>query len=311
MRRLRSEQALRIRCKERKMFIDIHIHVVANPAPTRNGKINFSSPEYMIKRYNMVGIERAVILPLASPEGSVQIQSSEETMAVVQKHPDRYVAFCNVDPRMDTNDERANLDYLVGYYKGQGFLGCGEVCANLPFDDPRVENLFRACENHAMPLCFHIGPQIGGCYGLVDAPGLPKLERALQEFPRLIFLGHSQPFWAEIGPLAAPADRGGYPKGAIVEPGRVVELMRRYPNLHGDLSAGSGYNAVSRDEAFGVQFMNEFQDRLYFGTDICHPDTPMPLVDYLIRLRREEKLSEGVFRKIAKGNAMRLLGLQE
>ena len=86
-------------------------------------------------------------------------------------------------------------------------------------------------------------------------------------------------------------------------------MIRRYPDLHGDLSAGSGCNAVSRDEKFGVRFLEEFQDRLCFGADLCHPDTGTPLVGYLLRPRAEKKLSEAAFQKIARENAVRLLGL--
>lgn len=287
------------------MFIDIHVHTNARPAPLRNGLATYAAPEYLLKRYNLLGIERAVILPTIHPECGHQLQSNEEALEIAKRFPDRFIPFCNIDPRMDTNDGNANLEFFVEYYKAQGCRGCGEVCANLPFDDPRVEALFRACEKHGLPLTFHVAPQIGGCYGLYDEPGLPLLEKALQQFPGLIFLGHSQPFWAEISTVD-PAERNTYPSGPVT-PGRVVELMRRYPNLHGDLSAGSGYNAVSRDEAFGIDFLEEFQDRLYFGTDICHPDTKTPLVDYLLRLRAEKKISETCFTKIARENAVNLL----
>jgi predicted TIM-barrel fold metal-dependent hydrolase len=288
------------------MFIDIHVHTNAQAGPLRIGKMNFATPAYLLKRYDLLGIEKAVILPTTNPECAHQIQSCEEALAIAQAYPQRFIPFCNIDPRMDTNDARANLSFLVGYYRSQGCRGCGEVCANLPWDDPRVDNLLRACEEHRMPLTFHLATRIGGCYGLFDEPGLPLLERALAKFPGLIFLGHSQPFWAEISLLEKPEDRDGYPKGPV-RPGRVVELMRRYPNLHGDLSAGSGYNAVSRDEGFGAEFLEEFQDRLYFGTDICHPDTETPLVDYLLRLRAEGKISGTCFQKVARENALRLL----
>ena len=46
-----------------------------------------------------------------------------------------------------------------------------------------------------------------------------------------------------------------------------------------------------------------------FGTDICAPDTPTPLVDFLLKLRKEEKISETVFQKVARGNIIRLLEL--
>lgn len=287
-------------------FIDMHVHTLARPGPMRNGVMNFADPAYLLKRYNLLDVEAAVILPLVNPECATQIQSSEEALEIAARHPGRFIPFCNIDPRQDTNDGNANLEFLAEYYKAQGCRGCGEVCANLPFDDPRVEALFRACEKNGLPLTFHIAPQIGGCYGLYDEPGLPLLEGALRKFPDVIFLGHSQPFWAEIGQID-PAVRNTYPSGPV-SPGRLVELMRRYPNLHGDLSAGSGHNAVSRDEAFGCEFLEEFHDRLYFGTDICHPDTKTPLHGYLLRLRAEQQISETCFRRIARENAAALLG---
>jgi len=206
------------------------------------------------------------------------------------------------------NAPDAPLDEMLFYYKERGCKGVGEVCANMPFDHPMMENLFRCCEKTGMVLTFHLSPTIGGNYGIYDEPGLPLLEKALGKFPDLIFLGHSQPFWAEIG-VVDPKERNGYPAGPIEKPGRVVELMRRYPNLHGDLSARSGFNAVSRDPVFGCEFMDEFQEKLYFGTDICAPGTETWLVDFLLTMRREKKISEDVFEKIAKSNAQKLLGL--
>ena len=46
-----------------------------------------------------------------------------------------------------------------------------------------------------------------------------------------------------------------------------------------------------------------------FGTDICAPDTPTPLVDFLLDLRDNGDISEEVFRKIARENAVRILEL--
>ncbi len=136
---------------------------------------------------------------------------------------------------------------------------------------------------------------------------MPQLEQSLRQFPKLKFFGHSQSFWAEMSRLETPADRFGYPKYPIREEGVIPKLMRRYPNLHGDLSAGSGHNALARDPDYAVQFLNEFQDRLLFGTDICAPDTPTPLVDFLLDLRAKNRISETVFQKVARENAIRIL----
>jgi hypothetical protein len=275
------------------VFIDIHVHTRRRPGLGRRGKQAYATPEQLLGRYDAIGVERAVLLPGICPECSRQIQSVEEVLEVCEQQPQRFIPFCNVDPRQLTNSPDAPLGDLLEFYRTAGCKGVGEVSANLPFDHPMVENLFRHCER----------------LGLYDEPGLPLLDKALSQFPDLVLLGHSQAFWAEIGPLEDPAQRGGYPKGPIRSEGRVVELMRRHPNLHGDLSANSGHNAVSRDEAFGCEFLSEFQDRLCFGTDICAPDTPTPLVDYLLRLRDDGRIAQECFDKIARLNAIRLLGL--
>jgi uncharacterized protein len=87
-------------------------------------------------------------------------------------------------------------------------------------------------------------------------------------------------------------------------------LLRRYGNLWADLSAGSGFNALNRDHAYAVTFLNEFQDKLLFGTDICSPDAPTPpLMGLLRRFRDEGGITDEVYGKIASGNLIRLLSL--
>lgn len=291
------------------MFIDVHVHTRRVPGLPRRGKQAYATPAQLIERCDALGVEQAVLLPGTSPECAYQAQGMEEILDICREHPGRFIPFCNVDPRMLTNSPDAPLGELIAFYKQAGCKGVGEVTANLPFDNPLVENLFGHCQVQGMPLTFHMAPAVGGHYGLYDEPGLPLLEGALKKFPELVFLGHSQPFWAEIGPLEDAGQRNGYPAGRVCRPGRVVELMRRHGNLHGDLSANSGYNAVSRDEEFGCKFLEEFQDRLHFGTDICAPDTPAPLADYLLRLRQERSITEEVFTRIARTNTIRLLGL--
>ena len=86
--------------------------------------------------------------------------------------------------------------------------------------------------------------------------------------------------------------------------------MRKYPNLYGDLSAGSGCNALKRDEEYGIKFMNEFQDRLMFGIDnYSTPDDPPPLMVYLKELLAGSKITQELFDKITHGNAIRILNL--
>ena len=291
------------------MFIDIHTHIRRIVGPPRNGEPSGTAPEDAIALQDSLGIERAVILPMVSPECAYAVQSVEEIIEIAEAYPGRFIPFCNVDPRAMGNAPHAPLGELLSYYRDRGCKGVGEVTANLPFEHPLVQNLFRAVEAAGLPVTCHIAPALGGAYGLYDEPGLPQLARTLEAFPDLVYLGHSQAFWAEMGPLPDPAERAGYPKGPIDEEGVVPKMFRRFGNLYGDLAAGSGHNALARDEDFGVRFLNEFQDRLLFGTDVGVPSMPTPLPGFLTRLRDEGKISQAAFSKIARENAIRLLGL--
>ena len=268
-------------------------------------------PKAAIARQDEFEIERAVILPMVSPECAYCVQSVEEIVEIAADHAPRFIPFCNVDPRAMANSSDAPLGELLTYYRGLGCKGVGEVTANLPFEHPMVQNLFRHIQAVGLPVICHIAPSLGGAYGLYDEPGLPQLRRTLESFPDLIYLGHSQAFWAEMAPLADPADRAGRPKGPIDTEGAVPKLMRDFPNLYGDLSAGSGYNALARDEDYAVSFLDEFQDRLLFGTDLGPPANPILLPELLIKLRDAGRISQEVFNKVARANAIKLLDLDQ
>jgi hypothetical protein len=128
-------------------------------------------------------------------------------------------------------------------------------------------------------------------------------------------------FWAEIAPLETPAERssvfrpgggqvGRRGTGPIKEEGVVPKLLRWYPNLYGDLSDASPWNALARDPDYGPKFLAEFQDRLLFGTDLCFPDMPIPMVDLLLDWRATGRITEEVFSKVARENAVKLFQLE-
>ena len=291
------------------MFIDIHAHAYRRPEPMLDDEAWFSKPEQVIARYDQIGIEKGVLLPLVSPEVYIP-QSNEDVAEFAERFPGRFIPFCNIDPRAMSNSRDAPLGDLLRYYRDRGFRGIGEVMPNLPFLDPLVQNLFRHVEDVGFPLIFDISDRIGGTYGLYDDPGLGQLERCLQRFARLQILGHGPAFWSEIAQLEDVSQRAGYPSHPVREEGRVPELLRKYDNLWGDLSAGSGYNALARDPEYAVSFLNEFQDRLLFGTDICAPDSKLPLAAFLQNLKNNGKLSPTAFEKIARTNAIRVIGLK-
>ena len=85
--------------------------------------------------------------------------------------------------------------------------------------------------------------------------------------------------------------------------------MRKYPNLCGDLSAGSGQNALMRDPEFAYKFLEEFQDRLFFGTDICSPTNDFKLTFFLDEAVENGHISQECYNKVCRENALKLLGM--
>ena len=174
----------------------------------------------------------------------------------------------------------------------------------------QLQNLFHHCEQAGFPLLFDCSGILGRDYGLYDDPGLPQLRASLEKFPNLCFIGHGPAFWSELGTLPKGADRCTYQETPIEKEGAVVKLMRDYPNLWVDLSARSGYSAMTRDIAFTRVFMNEFSDRIMFGTDICFAEKPKTiLIDLLNEFHADGTLNDEKFEAITHRNAERLLNL--
>lgn len=298
------------------MYIDIHAHAYWEPVPY---VANFATPEHLIEVYDKYGIEKGVLLPVVNCEIYFP-QTNEDILNMAEKYPDRFIPYCNIDPRAMSNSPEAPLDKILQYYKDRGCKGIGEVMPNLEVLNPLVQNLFRCAEKVGLPIVFDGSIQKTGCFGLYDDPGLPQLEYSLQKFPKLKIFGHGPVFWTEIAKLDTPGERGvgmrpdisqfsRLPDGPIKEEGVVPKLFRKYENLYGDLSDGTCYRALTRDEEYGPKFLEEFQDRLYFGTDYCSCGMDIPLTRKLIEWRDSGKISVEAFNKIARENAVKLLGL--
>jgi uncharacterized protein len=134
---------------------------------------------------------------------------------------------------------------------------------------------------------------------------LPGLEKVLQENPDGVFIGHAQGWWASISGDVAQNELQAYPEGTVAPGGAIDTLMEKYPNLYGDLSAGSGANAITRDKTFGREFLIRRADRLLFGTDYLAPEQQVPQ----LTIFEEMDLPEDVQEKIFRANARRLLQL--
>lgn len=291
--------------------LDIHVHLAVRPCP-----LCFDVEERLAFDRTM-GIDRCILLSEAEPPAgeapadqdallwAQAAMSPMDAYAACRQRPGRFAWMCNV--YLDGTD--APYEALKRY-KELGACGLGEFTQSLRLDDPRMEQLFAWCQELDLPFLFHMRAG-DSTYGVVDLPGLPLLEGALRKFPRLKFIGHSQPFWYEMSRCPAgqtEAARNAYPSGRVV-PGRVYQLLETYDNLYGDLSADSGGNAILRDPDQGLAFLERFQDRLMYGSDTTTSQNIYPLGAYLDSLVRQSKLSAQVYEKVCRTNAERVFGL--
>ncbi|MGI6206565.1 MAG: amidohydrolase family protein [Anaerolineae bacterium] len=333
------------------MIIDVHAHV----GDWRRTKDDSRVPmtwDLLLWRLDDEGLDRAVVLPAfgASPEGALYGlcvtpgNSTADLVLGAARYPDRLIPFGCLDPRWGPNRPDTDFSEVLDWLIEQGARGVGEIMAKLPFDDPRVVNLFRQAGEKGLPVLLHNGAFGAVTYGLEDEPGCPRLERLLQAVPETTVIAHGPGFWSEIGPPPPPELKSGYPKGSFTGEGAVARLLRRYPNLYADISACSCFRAFCRNPEYAARFLNEFQDKAILGTDIFsrnparaeeeranvqrlvesvvegRPDEEafgrvywheglMPQLPYLQALRDRGHLTDAAYHKIAGGNAARLLGL--
>ncbi len=291
-------------CKNK---IDIHAHSIITDCPDRTF-VGFHSPEELMAKYDKYGIEKGFLLPLTSPEHRNFMMTTEMERDIAEKYPERFYFGIGLDPKMIKNNLESDFTYLIEFYKSKGAKVVGEVTTNINFDDPMYLNILSQCEKCDIPVIIHISPAVGYTYGVVDEVGLPRVEKILQTFPKLKLFGHSQAFWAHMGTNVDAEIMKGYPEGKV-EKGRLWELFSKYENLYGDLSAGSGFNALARDEENGLLFLETFKDRLCFACDFCDSRDWGKLSEWIDRKYLNGELSEEAYFKICRENAVRIFKL--
>lgn len=282
--------------KKASKYIDVHTHI----GTTWNGNRELT-PEGLLRWMDEHDVEKSVLLPLTSPESSSFLLLTEPALKAAKDYPDRFIPFCSVDPRTSLRGGRKGFLEVIGRYVEMGAKGFGEHKVGLNFDDPLMMQIYDVCQELKIPLLFHMDNQRGK-----DAPGLPRLEHALSTFPKLDFIGHGPGWWASISGGLTQEELASYPKGKVRPGGAIDRLMGKYPNIYGDLSAGSGANSISRDAEFGRAFMIRRQDRLMFGTDYLQPGQKVPQFEVFDSLDLPKETAEKIYR----ANAERVIGLK-
>jgi predicted TIM-barrel fold metal-dependent hydrolase len=268
--------------------IDIHQHT------------NYSgrTDEQLIAHQRRMGIAKTVLLPAGRKYGLAAGAGGNETvLRIARERPGEYYFFANELP--DIPETRQEIEK----YLKLGALGIGEQKFNVECDSPPMQLIFSIAQEYNVPVLMHFQH---GAYNL----GIERFHKMLEKYPKVNVIGHAQTWWGNI-------DKGHdqtimYPKTPVTPGGISDRLLRDYPNMYGDLSAGSGLNALRRDEQQARVFLARHQDKLLYGSDCSDPAgegekcSGSQQIETILRLAPN---AEAV-RKILYGNAARLLRIR-
>jgi len=251
------------------------------------------TPEVLLGFLDDFGVERAILLSTYSWDIKNKLPT-ECVVEICEEYPDRFIPFCAVEVR------EAGFEDKLAKYKDMGCLGVGEHTSKISVDHELNRKLYRVCGRLELPILIHMAISSSDEYGALDTINLEGLERVLKEFSNVDFIMHGPGWWRSISAkIEDPTE--SYPTGNIEEPSRVVDLLEDYDNLYGDLSARSGYNALSRDIKFTRSFLKKLNRKLLYGTDMECFFRPKHSIMKLLDENLTEEESENIYYKNVKG----------
>ncbi len=269
-------------------IIDIHQHT------------NYSgrTDAELIAHQHEMGIGKTVLLPAGSKYGLAAGAGGNDTVvAVAHQYPSEYRFFANELP--DIPEARS----VIEKYLKLGAIGIGEQKFPVHIDSPAIDLVAEIAREYQVPLLLHFEHNNYNL-GFVDLP------KVVARHPKVAFIGHAQTWWGNIDKNHNQAEM--YPKTPVAPGGITDRLLADYPNVYGDMSAGSGLNSMLRDEDQARDFLKRHQNKLLFGSDCSDrkangPDCLGSKIIAAVRRLAPDKRAE---RKILCDNASRLLKIR-
>jgi Predicted metal-dependent hydrolase of the TIM-barrel fold len=249
----------------------------------------------LIAHQRTMGITRTVLLPAGSKFGlAAAAGGNEVVVALAKANPKEYVFFANELP--DIPETKA----VIEKYLKAGAIGIGEQKFHVECDSKAMQLIADIAKAHRVPVLMHFQHDT---YNL----GFERFHTMLKKYPTVNFIGHAQTWWGNIDKNHQQAVM--YPKGPVTPGGITDRLLADYPNVYGDLSAGSGLNALLRDEEHARQFLQRHQNKLLYGSDCSDKDGAGGKCSGSQQLATVRRLApdQQALRKMLYGNAARVL----
>lgn len=276
-----------VRAQSPPDIVDFHQHTPYSGRPA----------DALVAHQKKLGIRTTILLPAGRSYGlAANAGGNDAVKALLDQHPKSFVRFANEVPGLP--DTQAVLERTLR----EGAVGIGEQKFRLPCDSKPMRRIFDIAKEFDVPVLMHFEHEMYNT-------GFERFHKILEKYPTVNFIGHAQTWWGNIDKNHEQSVM--YPSTLVTPGGWTDRYLSDYPNMYGDLSAGSGRNSMARDEDHARGFLDRHQDRLLFGSDCsdsigqgdeCIGYRTLGLLDRLVP-------DPAVRGKILSGNARKLLRL--
>jgi predicted TIM-barrel fold metal-dependent hydrolase len=248
--------------------IDIHQHV--NYGGVRDRDFKEVQPgrtnDQLLAHQRAMGATKSILLPAGRPVVSAATvqgfgmglqgtcAGNEECMKLARAHPNEFAFGVSEVPDLDEAPAE------VEKYLKLGAVVIGEMKYSVECDSPAMQRLYQLAQAYRVPVLMHW--QVG-----TYNHGLAHFYKMLEKYPNVNFIGHAQTWWANIDKACDNNARNLYPTTKVTPGGISDKYLSDYPNMFGDLAAGSGEGALKRDPDHARDFIRRHQDKLLFGSD--------------------------------------------
>ena len=280
-------------------IIDIHQHVGYSGRPN----------DVLLSHQRAMGITSTILLPAgravntpSTHEGvsnglQAQCLGNEACRQFARAHSKEFLFGANEVPDIDGATRE------IERYVKLGGVVIAEQKFGVECDSLEMQRIYELAQSRRVPVLMHWQFQM---YNY----GFERFHKMLEKYPKVNFLGHAQTWWANVDKNNSD-QTVMYPKGPVTPGGLTDRYLSDYPNMYGDLSAGSGLNALTRDEGFARDFLTRHQDKLVYGSDCSDLDGSGPKCQGAQTIAAVRRLAgtKTIERKLLYGNAKRLFRL--
>jgi len=244
---------------KKEPIIDIHQHI----------HYHERTDEQLLAHQRAMGVTTTILLPSGRPVNSASTHNgisnglqaeaggNAECYLFARQHRKEFLFGAN-----DVPDQPDAIPEIEKYLK-LGAVIIGELKFGVECDSPEMQNIYQLAQTYNVPVLMHWQ------YKMYNY-GFERFYKMLEKYPKVNFIGHAQTWWANID--KNHKDQSDlYPKGPVTPGGITDRYLSDYPNMYGDLSAGSGLNALTRDEDHARGFLERHQDKLVYGSDCEDP----------------------------------------